>query len=346
MADILQGNSTEARLLADERFLRKIAYLYYEDGHSQETIAEMESCSRQTVGKALQKARERGIVRISIVPDLRTGYLRNLAREVRVQLGLEDLILVPGRSLNTVGVTDTLDDVVVEIASAAAEYLDQFLTDSDILAVSGGRTFMRNLVRYTKPTKVLSHMQVVATIGFVDPRTSYGDANLIAYDLAQAYGANHLWFPCPAFLLDEMQVQHTRALPIIKEGYEMMLRSNVIVTSLFPPYTHDELVMNRILSQEQRDAIEAYRPAVDINHWIFDPSGRCINELLEPPPYFLSGLEVPRFKDKIQQGNAKVILVGGGSPSYVPAIRAALKAGLANILVTDHVTAQLLLLDA
>jgi deoxyribonucleoside regulator len=346
MADILQGNSTEARLLADERFLRKIAYLYYEDGHSQETIAEMEFCSRQTVGKALQKARERGIVRISIVPDLRIGYLRNLAREVRVQLGLEDLILVPGRSLNTVAATDALDDVVVEIASAAAEYLDQFLTDSDILAVSGGRTFMRNLVRYTKPTKVLSHMQVVATIGFVDPRTSYGDANLIAYDLAQAYGANHLWFPCPAFLLDETQVQSTRALPIIKEGYEMMLRSNVIVTSLFPPHTNDELVMNRILSQEQRDAIEAYRPAVDINHWVFDASGRCINELLESPPYFLSGLEVPRLKDKIQQGNAKVILVGGGSPSYVPALRAALKAGLANILVTDHVTAQLLLLDA
>jgi deoxyribonucleoside regulator len=346
MADILQGNSAEARLLADERFLRKIAYLYYEDGQSQETIAKIEFCSRQTVGKALQKARERGIVRISIVPDLRTGYLRNLAREVRVQLDLEDLILVPGRSLNTVAATDTLDDVVVEISSAAAEYLDQFLTDSDILAVSGGRTFMRNLVRYTKPTKVLSHMQVVATIGFVDPRTSYGDANLIAYDLAQAYGANHLWFPCPAFLLDETQLQRTRALPIIKEGYEMLLRSNVIVTSLFPPHTNDELVMNRILSQEQRDAIEAYRPAVDINHWFFDSSGRCINELLEPPPYFLSGLEVPRLKDKIQKGNAKVILVGGGSPSYVPAMRAALKAGLANILVTDHVTAQLLLLDA
>jgi len=346
MADILQGNSTEVKLLADERFLRKIAYLYYEDGHSQETIAEMVFCSRQTVGKALQKAKERGIVRISIVPDLRTGYLRNLSREVRVQLGLEDLILVSGRSLNTIAATDMLDEVVIEIAGAAADYLDQFLTDSDILAVSGGRTFMRNLVRYTKPTKVLSHMQVVATIGFVDSRTSYGDANLIAYDLAEAYGANHLWFPCPAFLLDETQVQHTRTLPIIKEGYEMMLRSNVIVTSLFPPHTNDELVMQRIISQEQHDAIEAYHPAVDINHWVFDASGRCINELLDPPPYFLSGLEIPRLQDKIQQGNAKVILVAGGSSSYIPAIRAALKAGLANILVTDHVTAQLLLVDS
>src|SRR2546426_904903 len=202
MADILQGNSTEAKLLADERFLRKIAYLYDEDGHSQETIAEMEFCSRQTVGKALQKARERGIVRISIVPDMRTGYLRNLSREVRVQLGLEDLILVPGRNMNMLAAGEMLDDVVTDIASAAAEYLDQMLSDSDILAVSGGRRFMRNLMRYLNPTRVLPHMQVVATIGFIESRTSSGDANMIAHGLAEAYGANHLWFPCPAILHD------------------------------------------------------------------------------------------------------------------------------------------------
>jgi DNA-binding transcriptional regulator LsrR (DeoR family) len=68
--------------------------------------------------------------------------------------------------------------------------------------------------------------------------------------------------------------------------------------------------------------------------------------MLEPPPYFLSGLEIPRLKEKIQRTSAKVILVAGGGPSYVPAIRAALEAGLANILVTDHVTAQLLLMNA
>jgi len=35
MPDITQGNNSEARLLADERFLRKVAYMYYEDGNSQ-----------------------------------------------------------------------------------------------------------------------------------------------------------------------------------------------------------------------------------------------------------------------------------------------------------------------
>src|SRR2546427_12134443 len=120
MSEILQGNN-EARLLTDERFLRKVAYLYYEDGHSQESIAEMEFCSRQTVSKALQRAKERGIVRISIIPDLRTGYLRNLSREVRVQLGLEDLVLVPGRNFENVKADATLDDVVAEIGNAAAD---------------------------------------------------------------------------------------------------------------------------------------------------------------------------------------------------------------------------------
>lgn len=346
MPETLQGNNTEARLLADERFLRKIAYLYYEDGRSQEAIAGTEFCSRQTVSKALQKARERGIVRIAIVPDLRAGYLRNLAREVRMELGLQDLILVPGQNLHAIHADEVLDDVVIEIASAAAEYLDQLLTDSDILAVCGGKTFMRNLVRYAKPTRLLPHMWVVATIGFASAHTNYGDANLIAHDLAEVYGAHHQWFPCPAFLSDDKQVQQTRQLPLVKEGYEMMVQANITVVGLWPPHANDEMVRQGVLSQERRKAMESYQPVVDINHWIFDANGRCINELLEPPPYFLSGLEMPRLKEKIQQSSTKVILVAGGGPSYVPAIRATLKAGLANILVTDHITAQLLLMNA
>ena len=345
MPENMQGSGSEARLLSDERFLRKIAYMYYEDGYSQETIAEMEFCSRQTVSKALQKAKDRNIVRVSITPDLRTGYLRNLSREVRVQLGLEDLILVAGQNMNMIAAEDLLDDVATEIASTAADYLDQMLTDSDILAVSGGRTFMRNLVRYLKPTRVLPHMQVVATIGFVEPRTSSGDANLIAHDLAEAYGASHLWFPCPAFLLDPEQVQRIRQLPIIQDAYEMMIRANVMVMGLWTPHTNNDMIVRGILSPEQLEMIEAYRPVMDINHWVFDGSGRCINELLEPFPYTLSGLEIPQLKDKIQRTNAKVILVAGGSPSYIPAIRAALRGGLANILVTDHITAQLLLVN-
>jgi deoxyribonucleoside regulator len=118
MPDTTQGTSSEARLLVDEQFLRRVAYMYYEEGHSQETIADIESCSRQTVSKALQKAKDRGIVHISIVPDLRTGFLRNLAREARQRLNLEDVVLVPGDSFVNVRADATLDEVVAEITKA------------------------------------------------------------------------------------------------------------------------------------------------------------------------------------------------------------------------------------
>ena len=348
-SDIPQVTAAEAKLIGDEQFLRKIAYMYYEDGHSQETIAEMEFCSRQTVGKALQKARERGIVRISIVPDLRTGYLRNLSREVRRKLNLEDLVLVPGRNFDNIKADGTLDEVVAEIGNAAADYLDQLLTDSDILGVSGGKTFMRNVVRYLKPTRPLPHLRVVSTIGFVEARTSFGDANLIAYDIAQAYGASHAWFCIPALMphtplvSSEAIMELNANLSITWEAIELSQKANVFMIGLWTPHTNDEVVMRGILSREQIDSMEAFHPVVDINHWVFDAEGRCINELMEPPPYHLTGYAIPSLKEKIRKEGAQVILVSGGGPAYVPAIRATLKAGLANILVTDHMTAQLLL---
>src|SRR5260370_14344350 len=124
MPENMQGACGESRLLTDDRFLRRVAYSYYEDGNSQEQIADAEYCSRETISKALQKARDKGIVRISIVPDLHIGYLRNLSREVRIRLGLDDLVLVAGQNMNSIPSYSSIDEVTANIARAAAEYLD------------------------------------------------------------------------------------------------------------------------------------------------------------------------------------------------------------------------------
>ena len=343
MAETPQGNNTEARLLADERFLRKVSHFYYDDGHSQEVVAELVSCSRQTVGKALQKAKERGIVRITVLPEARNAYLRNLSRDGRVQLGLEDLVLVPGRNMSETSADEMQEDVATDIAATAAEYLDQLLTEDDVLAVSGGKRFMRGLVRYIKPEKQMPLLQIVPTIGFVQPYTDYGDANLISFDLAQAYGARHVWFPCPAFFPNKALFENMIELPAIREAHDLMNRATVVVTSLFTSHKDEDLIRSGIVRREQLDKFDDYRPVVDINHWVFDGEGRCINNLLESPPFYLSGLDVPRLKEQIQRAGIKVMLVAGGSPGYIPALRAALRARIVNILITDHITAQHLL---
>jgi DNA-binding transcriptional regulator LsrR (DeoR family) len=345
--------TSEARLLADEQFLRRIVSMYYKEGYSQETIADREICSRQTVSKAIQKAKDRGIVRIFVVPDPRTGYLHDLSREICRDLNLEGLVLVPGRNFENVRADETIEEVVAEIAKAAANYLDQLLTDSDILAVSGGRTFMRNVVRYLKPARHLPHLQVVSTIGFVEPHTSFGDANMVAYDIAQAYHAPHTWYPIPAFIRTgipgvsskKLLEENARSV-IVGSAVQLCEKANVVMMGLWPPHINDELIRRRILSREQIEAIAAFQPAIDINHWVFDAEGRCINEMINPPPYYLTGLPIPRLRERIRARVTKVILVAGAGPSYVPAIRAALKAGLASILVTDHITARLLVSSA
>ncbi|EFH80240.1 sugar-binding transcriptional regulator [Ktedonobacter racemifer] len=329
-------NISEGKLLSDDRFLREVAHLYYDEGQTQENIAEAQYCSRQTISKALQRARDRGIVRISVIPEQRTGYLRNLARDLRLRLGLEDLILVPGRNMDEE--QSSASDVLDDIAGTAADYLDQLLTDEDILAVSGGKDTMRQVVRYLKPTKLLPHLRIVPTIGFVRPQTSVGDANLTSFDIATAYGAKHNWLPIPAIVESQEQREQARALPIARDVLKIMEDANIIMTGLWPPFAQ-----KAIFTQQKIEEITTYNPAVDINHWIFDNVGACINDRLESPPYYLTGLEIPRLKEKIQQSHARVILVAGANLKYIPAIRAALKAGIANILITDHVTAETLL---
>lgn len=343
-----RGPASEVNALVDDLFLRKIAYMYYEDNLSQEEIAEQVSFSRQFVSKALQKAKERGIVKTMIVPDLREGYLRKLSRDARRGLNLDDVVLVAGRPLTETSSEGVNEDVVTEICAAAAEYLDQVLQDTDVLAVSGGRTFMRNVVSYLNPSRQLPKLQVVSMIGFVESRTSAGDANLVAHDIARAYGATHIWYCIPALMphMPEVSPEMIRNLNInlkvTRDAILLSEQANVYMLSLWTPHTNDEVVMRGIFSRDVMDAFEIYQPVVDINHWFFDAEGRCINELLDPPPFHLTGFAIPQLKQRIAEG-AQVILVAGGGPSYVPAIRAVLKAGLVNIVVTDHITASQLL---
>src|SRR2546428_294030 len=336
------NNSSEGTSFEDDRFLRRIAHLYYEAQWTQDKIAETENYTRQTISKALQKAKDRGIIRISVVPEERTGFLRNLSRELRTRLGLEDLVIVPGRNLDDRAYTDIDDGVMADIASAAADYLNELLKNGDVLAVSGGKIIMRHIVRYLKPTKHLPELNVVPTMGFVRQFTNFGDPNLIAHDIAMAYGANHAWLPIPAIVETQEQCELARSLPLVRDVLGIVEKASLVMMGLWPSSASDYLVRREIVTQKQMDEFKAYQPVADINHWVFNEAGICINEILTPPPYFLTGLEVPKLKDRVKQRKTKTNLVDGASKSYITGILAILSTGLVSILVTDHITAQLL----
>jgi len=210
---------------------------------------------------------------------------------------------------------------------------------------------MRNVVSHLNPSRQLPKLQVVSMIGFVESRTTGGDANLVAHDIARAYGGTHIWYCIPALMphIPDLPPETVRnlnlSLKVTRDAILLSEQANIYMFSLWTPYTNDEVVMKGILSRDIMSTFEAYHPMADINHWVFDEEGRCINQLLDPPPFHLTGFAIPQLKQRIAEGAQSILVVGGG-PAYIPAIRAVLKAGLANILVTDHITASQLLPEA
>ena len=142
--------------------------------------------------------------------------------------------------------------------------------------------------------------------------------------------------------MERLMEENTQII-VTGQAIELSEKANVFMMGLWPPQMNNDVVIRGILTREQIEEIETFHPAVDINHWVFDAKGRCINEMINPLPYYVTGFPIPHLKEKIRREGTKVILVAGAGPSYVPAIHAALKAGLANILITDHITAEQLI---
>ena len=79
---------------ANELLAVRAAELYYEENKTQDEIGAILRVTRWKVGRLLQQARDRGIIRIEIVHP-RARRL-SLERELTASFGLRDAIVVPG----------------------------------------------------------------------------------------------------------------------------------------------------------------------------------------------------------------------------------------------------------
>ena len=78
-----------------EDLLIRTAELYYHQGLSQNTIAEILCTSRPTVSRMLDEARETGIVEIIIHSPVKKNAA--LSKSLRTALNLKDAIVIAGK---------------------------------------------------------------------------------------------------------------------------------------------------------------------------------------------------------------------------------------------------------
>ncbi len=328
--------------LFDEDNLRHIAIDYYENKKSQKDIAESWGVARAAISVALRRAIDLKIVRVRVVPEERPHKLHWVRRNVMRKFNLEDVQLAPAH-IDAQG--DPTPDVIPYIAGAAAAYLDDVLTNESKLALSGGRRFNRQVVQHLQPHQLLPDMEVLPLSGFIVETANVGDASLLAFDLSTLYGAKHSWLPIPAIVETQEQCKTAKELPIIRDVLKKIEKeANIFLLTLFAPFSPNVLSKG-VLKQEQIDKIMSKKPVCNIDLWFYTLDGECVNNMMADPPYYLTGYNINNLRTKVENDEAQVILVAGGFDAHVAGIQAALRARLANVLITDHITAMKLIGD-
>ena len=319
-----------------------VAIRHYELGEPIDALAADRGVDQSTIRRWLSRAKKEGLIRTLVVPPLSDEENTRLRQDVRYAFELEDVVTVPGRDdvLDVGDESAQKEALVFSIAQAAAIYLEDHLTNKDILLVPWGR--MANYIaRQIKAPRPLPGLTVVPMEGVMGVDDDPFEANILASSIASKFGGHSLLLPAPA-VVDSKLGQIIEALPLVTRVMELYREATAAIVPLAAPnLERSTVVRTGLLSVERlKDLIARGAVGEIASHWWFDSQGKIVGEgQIHPIGLGLDGLS------EMVSRRAKVIAVVGGSRERVPSLKVALRHGLANVLITDHVSAQLLLTE-
>lgn len=162
----------------DIRILIEMATMYYEEGATQDEVATRFNVSRSLVSKYLSRARDMGIIEISINTDKIHPY-RHLEEEVKKLYGLDNVLCVE--------YTKDFDTLYNRIGITAANYLKRVMKNNSVVGVSSGRALQATAKGFQSNVQ-LPGVTFIPLVGGLAERDTDIQANAIAELLSQKTG--------------------------------------------------------------------------------------------------------------------------------------------------------------
>ncbi len=324
----------------ERSLLFEVARLHYEEDLTQARVAKLLGLTRVKVNRLLQEARQEGIVQFLVVPRMEDAYLRRLEADLATRYDLLDVTLIPGREeiLDNTLPRNGQQALVEQMAQRAAFYLDRILDNQSVMCINWGRV-MRSVVDHLRPTRMLRTLNVLPFLGMLSSRADAFEANLLAREVAQAYGGDYDWLISPAIVRDLQQREAVQQLPLVKEVLAALQQATVAITAIAPADSKASTIVRRgLLAEEEVTEVIKMGAIGEICSWWFNENGDEVQET----SYYPIGLGLSGLRRMVAEGK-RVIGVVGADQHRFDAIYAALQGRLINVLVTDHITAQHLL---
>jgi deoxyribonucleoside regulator len=303
-----------------------VACLYYVDGLSQEDVARMANVSQAKISRLLAKARERGIVHISV--DKYDPRDRRLEAQLEKSMGLRKAIVIKTQE----GLP--LQELRQSVAHFAAPWVSTLIRSGDILALAGGRC-MQRLVNAMYPAHQTSGLTVVQAMGNMHANVGPYDALELGRIIAQRWDGTFLTLNLPALLPDPNTRKTFLALEPIRVAVERLHNVRIALVGVGTP-EHSVFVERGTLYEKDMRHLRKAGAMGEICGRFFDRQG---NECNTPYRDRVVSIEF----ESLKKADEVVAMVAGSDRSE--AISSALRGGLIKSLIIDRAGAVALLED-
>jgi DNA-binding transcriptional regulator LsrR (DeoR family) len=299
-----------------------VAHLYYEVGLRQPVIAAQLELSQATVSRLLKRAREEGIVHISISQP--QGAYPKLEEAIRNTYGLRDVIVAGG--------TDEGEEEILRgIGSAAAAYIKTTLNPGEVVGISSWSETLLAMVRAMVPLDRPSGARVVQILGGIgNPATEFHATNLTRR-LADLLRGEAVFMPAPGVVTSPELRPIFLKDQYVSEATSLFDRMTLALVGIGAVEPSRMLAgSGNVFSAEELDLLRRQGAVGDICLHFFDAQGVPIQTPLHER---VIGMNLDQLR-KIK----RAVGVAGGARK-VDAIRGALEGKWINILITDRYTA-------
>ncbi len=312
-------NSTEKKI----NQLVKISKYHYIDGLSQVEIAKKLHLSRPTISRALQTAKETGLVQIKINDPLTSTA--TLQKQLKEKYDLKDVIIS----------TDTNDDeniITQKLGEKAAEYLNTIVQDNDTVGISWGNT-LHAVAIHLKP----SDKQNVSIVHLKGSMANAGHDNFsadITTRFSRAFHTDALILPLPVIFdrpqIKSIVIKDRFIADTLQKGYD----ANIAIYTVGTTRPTAMLFNLGYLTEAEISYLRKHSVG-DIDSHFVDENAQIVDQSLDDRTVAISLAQL--------QKKTYSILVAGGEAKIAP-MKVALRAHYANVLITDIDSAQALLL--
>jgi DNA-binding transcriptional regulator LsrR (DeoR family) len=309
-----------------DSFTSEVCWHYYVNEMTQGEIATMLGATRLRVNQAIQRARAMGMVRI----EIESPFLPRLGLQDRMRdkFGLDRVEIAP--------TNPQLYDYHGPTGAALASLIAQRVRSGEWqrIGVSWGMTVQSAIDRM--PSHQLPEIEVISMLGGTSRGESFNTFG-IASGLAGRLGASYSLLAAPTFITPQVDRAAFLSQRIFAEHFDKLTRLDAAIVTCSNISELSYLIRTGLPEGMTAQDLIGAGAIGDVVGRFLDAEGQQVATRLDDCTI---GIDL----QALHQVPERILAAAG--PHKVEIIRAVLRSQLANVLITDDVTARLLLEDA